>query len=77
MSRADRPEQAPVELIGRDDHHPARADGPQRRCAAPSLQQCSLTQDRAGTDLGDWLTVDLDLEHAVEEQVQAVAPFAC
>ena len=42
----------------------------------PALEHGPLAEDRAGSDLGDGLAVDLDRQHAVEQEEQLVARLA-
>src|SRR5438093_8513875 len=69
-------ERLPVDSVARDDRNAARGRRAERRLAGAAFEQRPLADERAGTDLGDLLAVDLDGEHAVEEQVEHVAGLA-
>jgi hypothetical protein len=62
----------PVDVVLGDHRDPAWGHRPQRRHPPALTQQRHLAQDRARTDLGHRLAVDLHLEHAVEQQEQLV-----
>jgi len=62
-----------VDVRGAGDRDPGPGDGPQRRRAGPALQQGPLAEDGTGADLGHQLAVDLDAEHAVEQEEDLVA----
>ena len=47
-----------------------RCDGAQRARAPAALEHRALAEDRAGPELGERFAVDLDRQHAVEQQVQ-------
>ena len=54
--------------------HPAGGHGDERRCAGPALEMGALAQQRTRPVLGQALAVDLDAEHAVEDQEYLGAP---
>ena len=48
----------------------------ERRGADAALERCALADQRSRPHLGDLLAVDLDREHAVEDEVERVASLA-
>src|SRR5215207_2936803 len=69
-------EGVPVELVAGDHGDPAGRDRPQGGRAPAPLEQGHLADHGAGAELGDRLAVDLDPQHAVEEQVHVGAGLA-
>ena len=57
----------------RDAH---RGDGAERARAPAALQHRALAEDRTGPELGERFAVDLDRQHAVEQQVELRAELA-
>src|SRR5215218_9352243 len=69
-------EGVPVELLAGDHRDPARGHGPQGGRAPAPLEQGHLADHGPGAELGHRLAVDLDHQHAVEEQVHVGAGLA-
>src|SRR5205823_15000341 len=66
-------ERGGVEVVGRRHCHLAGGHGPQGGGAQPALEDGSLAEDGAGAQHGHALAVDLDTQHAVEQEEELVA----
>src|SRR5215471_10166788 len=62
-----------LEEAGRHDRDPARRDGAECRRPDPALERRALAEHRSRPHLRDALSVDLDPEHTVQEEVEVVA----
>src|SRR5688500_8434173 len=62
-----------LESLRRNDCNPRLRERAQRRSALAFLEGCALAEHRARAHLGDPLAVDLDLQDAVEQQVDVGA----
>ena len=65
-----------LDVVGARDHDLRGRDGPERRRPLAALDERPGAEDRAWADLGHGLTVDLDAEDPVEQEVDAVALVA-
>ena len=70
MPRRQRVQSLDVDALDRRRRDLALGHGAQRGGAAAALQHGALAEHGAGPDLGQRLAVDLDRQHAVEQQVQ-------
>src|SRR5579864_8661688 len=59
--------------LGNGDAH--RCQRPQRRSTRTTLEQCPLTKNRARSDLRNRFAIDLDREHAIEQEKQLMTAF--
>src|SRR3954462_2421068 len=59
-----------VDAVRGHDDRPHRRRRVHRRLALAALQECHLAQQRARTELGDLLAVNLDVDDAVQDQEQ-------
>jgi len=75
-ARGELVEGAAVDRVPREDGDPAARARPQRRSSRTTLDKRPLAKDRPRPDLAHFLAIDLDREHAVEQEVELVSGVA-